>query len=71
MENSIQPSVPPSEAVRLLVAERENCHQSQLGNLDNVVDVAALDQLLKPPIEFRYCGYHVIVTGDKTIKIEL
>jgi hypothetical protein len=70
MGNSLRPSESPSEAVKRLVAERENCHQSQLGNLDDVVDIAALDQLPNPPIKFRYCGYHVVVTADETIKIE-
>lgn len=70
MGNSIRPSESPSEAVRRLVAERENCHQSQLGNLDNVVDVDALNQLHNPPIDFHYCGYHLIVIADETIKIE-
>lgn len=70
MSNPICSSESPSEAVRRLVAEREKCRRFQLGTLDAAVDVAALDELRNPPIEFRYCGYHVTVTADETITIE-
>jgi len=70
MRNSVWSSETPSKAVKRLVAERENCDQSQLGTLDMEVDVPDLDQLHNPPIEFRYCGYRITVTADELIKIE-
>jgi len=56
--------------VRSLVANHENCRPSELGNLDGVVDVTALNQIRNPPVEFRYCGYQVTVTADESIEIE-
>jgi hypothetical protein len=69
VEKSIHSSESPSEAVKRLVAEQENCQQSQLGDLDNAVDMDALNQLHNP-IEFHYCGYQIIVTADEAVKIE-
>lgn len=70
METSIRASESPDEAVRSLVANHENCRPSELGNLDGMVDVTALNQIRNPPVGFRYCGYQVTVTADESIEIE-
>lgn len=70
VNNSVRASESSTEAVKRLVANHENCSESNLGNLGAVVDVATLDKLRNPPIEFRYCGYEITVTADEIIKIE-
>lgn len=70
MKERIRPSESPSEAVKRIVAEREETHPSVLGRLAVVVDVNELDRLVDPPIEFSYCGYELEVKADETVIVE-
>lgn len=60
----------PSEAVKRLVSEQEECSVENLGNLTDAVDVAELNESEHLPTEFHYCGYHITVNSDETINIE-
>lgn len=60
----------PSQAVKRIIASKEQCTPSQLGRLEEAVDVERLDALREPPIEFRYSGYHVTVEADGTIRTD-
>lgn len=70
MAERVQQGESPSAAVKRLVAKREECKVEQLGNLTEAIDVEELNECENQPIEFRYCGYQVTVTEDKTITIE-
>lgn len=67
MPVDIRESESPSHAVKRSIARKEECEPPQLGHLEKTVDVERLDALGDPPIEFRYSGYHVTVTADRTI----
>jgi hypothetical protein len=69
MQGQIREDESPSEAVKRLVAEREECSPRQLGKLTDAVDVAKLDAYENHPVEFQYCGYRLTLTSDETIHI--
>lgn len=70
MAGEIRESEDPSQAVKRIIAGKERCRPSQLGNLDDAVDVNRLEALRDPPIEFHYSGYQVEVTADQTIRTD-
>lgn len=70
MKELILPSESRSEAVKRVVAEREETTPSELGCLRRAVDVDDLNDLVDPPIEFSYCGYELVVKADETIIVE-
>lgn len=67
MDADIREYETPSRAVQRTIANQEECATTQLGRLTEAVNVDRLDDLRDPPIEFRYCGYHVEVTADRTV----
>ena len=69
MQGQIREDEFPSDAVKRLVSDLEECPPKQLGSLTNAADVAELNDYENHPIEFQYCGYRITVTSDETIHI--
>jgi hypothetical protein len=69
MWGKIREDESPSDAVKRVVADLEECPPKQLGSLTDAVDVAELNDYENHPIEFQYCGYRLTVTSDETIHI--
>lgn len=80
MEREVQHTESVETAVKRVIAEVEECRPTQLGTLQDVIDIEELEELVdSPPQEseehtqsflFRYCGHPVTVHSDRTIVIK-
>jgi hypothetical protein len=80
MEREVQHMESVETAVKRVIAEVEECRPTQLGTLQDVIDIEELEELVdSPPQEseehtqsfsFRYCGHPVTVHSDRTIVIK-
>jgi len=80
MEHEVQHTESVETAVKRVIAEVEECRPTQLGTLQDVIDIEELEELVdSPPQEseehtqsfsFRYCGHPVTVHSDRTIVIK-
>lgn len=75
MKEPVAPLIPIHIAVKETVATLEDCHPTQLGSLDMVVDGERLDAVSDIPPEelpmlFQYCGYTVTVDDTGTVCVE-
>lgn len=70
MVPQIRSSESPSEAIKRVIANREACQTTKLGDLGEALDSERLNQLQNPPIEFTYCGYHIELDADHNIEID-
>ncbi|MFU1781710.1 HalOD1 output domain-containing protein [Haloarcula japonica] len=75
MKRSVDPPTPIHIAVKETVAALEDCHPTQLGSLEMVVDGERLDSVLDAPPEelpmlFQYCGYTVTIDDMGTLCVE-
>jgi len=75
MKRTVGTSTPVHVAVKEAVATLEDCHPTQLGSLDMVVDGERLDTVSdtspeEPPMLFHYCGYTVTIDDTGTLRIE-
>ncbi|EMA13601.1 HalOD1 output domain-containing protein [Haloarcula marismortui] len=75
MKRPVDPSTPIHIAVKETIAALEDCHPTQLGSLEMVVDCERLDAVLDAPSEelpmlFQYCGYTVSVDDTGTLCVE-
>lgn len=75
MKRPVDPSTPVHIAVKKTIAALEDCHPTQLGSLEMVVDGERLDAVLDAPSEelpmlFQYCGYTVAVDDTGTLCVE-
>lgn len=75
MKRPVGPSTPVHIAVKETIAALEDCHPTQLGSLEMVVDGERLDAVLDAPPEelpmlFQYCGYTVTVDDTGTLCVE-
>lgn len=68
--NRVRGEETPSEAIKRLVAEKEECSVVNLGTLSDVVGVDELNRPENLPLEFQYCGYQITLNNDETIKID-
>lgn len=81
MERTIPSDTQPSNYIRAVIAELEECNPAQLGALNKVVDIDELNTLPNPPpdrsseesksIRFWYCGYQIELNSDRILHIEI
>ncbi|WP_058995970.1 HalOD1 output domain-containing protein [Haloarcula sp. NS06] len=75
MKRPVGPPTPIHITVKETIAALEDCHPTQLGSLDMVVDGERLDAVsdIPPgelPMLFQYCGYTITIDGTGMLYVE-